>query len=518
MKFDYTYRQDRNIDTWTTLQNSDPAKKWTFAYDPSDRLTGAVREDVATQTILEEYGYGYDKAGNQTLRTDGSTTTHYPANTLNQTTAEQGFGPTRFSGTLDEPATVTVNGQSAQVVSDNGNAPYTFEALVDLAEGSNTVTIEAADGNSNVATQSYSVTVGGVQKTLEYDLNGNLRYEKDSSGAALREFQWDAKNRLVKIIDGTRETEFVYDGMDRRVRIIERENGVEQSNHVYIWDGSQIAQRRAANGATVERNYFDTGFTEGASSYFYTKDHLGSIREVVASDGTTVEASYDYSPWGEVTKIAGTGVESDFLYTGHFYHAESNLHLAIYRAYDPALGMWISRDPIAEEGGMNLYAYVENRPIQAVDPLGLMLYLPHASTTFPTHSGGECVGTFHMRPIDNPTSFEFLQPVTNTVSRGFAGYADHSFLVLSDGSRLSFGGGSSPREGDITVPLNIPSSIDPNLFQQRLKENWPYSGYNPFTNNCRQGMNDAVEKTVDELSPPAPKKKRPWWIPQPFIL
>jgi len=379
-QFDYTYRQDRNIDTWTTLQNSDPAKKWTFAYDDADRLTGAVRTDTTTQTVLEDYGYGYDKAGNRTVLTDGSTTTHYPANDLNQTTAKQGFGPTRFSGTLDEPATVTVNGQSAQVTSDGGSAPYTFEALVDLAEGENTVTVEATDGNANVTTQSYSVTVGGVEKTLEYDLNGNLRFEKDASGAVLREFQWDAKNRLLKIIDGTHETEFVYDGMDRRARIIERENGVEQSNHVYVWDSAQIAQRRAANGSTAQRNYFATGFTEGGNAYFYTRDHLGSVREVVASDGTTVEAVYDYSPWGEVTKIDGTGVESDFLYTGHFYHSESDLHLALYRAYDPALGMWLSRDPIDRIGsrvpellpeGPGLYTYAANSPVNNVDLFGL---------------------------------------------------------------------------------------------------------------------------------------------------
>jgi hypothetical protein len=50
----------------------------------------------------------------------GTANTNYPANQLNQTTAQQGFGPTRFSGTIDEPARVTVNGQSATVMSDGG--------------------------------------------------------------------------------------------------------------------------------------------------------------------------------------------------------------------------------------------------------------------------------------------------------------------------------------------------------------------------------------------------------------
>ena len=178
----------------------------------------------------------------------------------------------------------------------------------------------------------------------------------------------------MKLIDGRHETDFAYDGFDRRVRIIETENGVGQSNKVFLWDDNQIAQRRDRTGATVGRNYFANGFETGGKDYYYTKDHLGSIREVVASDGTTVEAVYDYSPWGEVSKIAGTGAESDFLYTGHFYHDESDLHLTLFRAYNPELGMWLSRDPIAENGGINLYAYVGNDPILRYDPLGLKWY------------------------------------------------------------------------------------------------------------------------------------------------
>ena len=169
---------------------------------------------------------------------------------------------------------------------------------------------------------------------------------------------------------GTRTSEFSYDGLDRRVRVIEKQNGVEQSNQVYIWDGTEIVQRRDSTGVAVARNYFDQGFEEDTSDYFYTKDHLGSIREVVASDGTTVEAVYDYSPWGEVTKTGGTGVESDFLYTGHYHHSPSDLHLTLYRAYDSELGMWLSRDPIAENGGINLYAYVLNDPINWWDADG----------------------------------------------------------------------------------------------------------------------------------------------------
>jgi len=62
---------------------------------------------------------------------------------------------------------------------------------------------------------------------------------------------------------------------------------------------------------------------------------------------------------------------SDFRYTGHYYHEKSDLHLAPYRAYDSVTGRWISEDPIQEAGGINLYGYVQNKPLVAIDELGL---------------------------------------------------------------------------------------------------------------------------------------------------
>jgi RHS repeat-associated protein len=62
----------------------------------------------------------------------------------------------------------------------------------------------------------------------------------------------------------------------------------------------------------------------------------------------------------------------DFGFTGHYFHAPSGLFLAVFRAYDPNIGRWLSRDPMAEKGGINLYAYVGNGPITFIDPLGLV--------------------------------------------------------------------------------------------------------------------------------------------------
>jgi hypothetical protein len=58
-------------------------------------------------------------------------------------------------------------------MSNDGGAPYSFESLVSLDAGANTVVVEAKDGKNNTATKTYAVTATGTAKTFEYDANGN---------------------------------------------------------------------------------------------------------------------------------------------------------------------------------------------------------------------------------------------------------------------------------------------------------------------------------------------------------
>jgi RHS repeat-associated protein len=170
-------------------------------------------------------------------------------------------------------------------------------------------------------------------------------------------------------VNGTHRSEFSYDAFGHRVGIVEKDNGTTTSNKKYLWVGEKIAEERDSTGATTNKRFFGGGFKEGSSTYFYTEDHLGSIREVVDTTGA-VRARYDYDPYGRRTKVSGD-VEADFGYTGHFEHVASGLKLALYRAYDPSTGRWISRDPLGTAGGLNLYGYVGGDPINNVDPLGL---------------------------------------------------------------------------------------------------------------------------------------------------
>ncbi len=83
-----------------------------------------------------------------------------------------------------------------------------------------------------------------------------------------------------------------------------------------------------------------------------------------------ITARLKYDSYGNLIKSSGT--LPDYRYAGLFYHPATGLSLATWRAYDPKIGRWLSRDPIRELGGINLYAYVQDNPLSWVDSWGLI--------------------------------------------------------------------------------------------------------------------------------------------------
>jgi RHS repeat-associated protein len=101
----------------------------------------------------------------------------------------------------------------------------------------------------------------------------------------------------------------------------------------------------------------------------YNLDRGGSVTEMTDQSGNVV-SQYGYDPYGRQTRIGGTGPDADFGYRGTYVHQRSGLLMMGARAYSPALGRFINRDPLEEAGGINMYAYVENNPISRFDPTG----------------------------------------------------------------------------------------------------------------------------------------------------
>jgi RHS repeat-associated protein len=121
----------------------------------------------------------------------------------------------------------------------------------------------------------------------------------------------------------------------------------------------------------VAKRFFAQGEQQGGTNYYYLRDHLGSVREMVSSSGSIVsEATYD--PYGVAT-VSGS-VTPTFQYAGYYAHQGSGLNLTWYRGYDPVIGRWLARDPIGYEGGINLFRYVGNGPIIRIDSFGLQYF------------------------------------------------------------------------------------------------------------------------------------------------
>ena len=76
-----------------------------------------------------------------------------------------------------------------------------------------------------------------------------------------------------------------------------------------------------------------------------------------------------------MTVLSGTYVP-DFGYAGYYLHQPTDLNFTVFRAYDPELGQWISRDPIGERGGVRLHGYAGGDPINYVDPSGKIFVEP----------------------------------------------------------------------------------------------------------------------------------------------
>ena len=114
---------------------------------------------------------------------------------------------------------------------------------------------------------------------------------------------------------------------------------------------------------------------------FYHKNHLDHVYAVSDKDGKILER-YRYSPFGQIEVYGPTGtylgnstknsaIGNTRTWNTRILDPDTNLYMYKYRHYHAALGRFMSRDPIGEAGGPNLYAFVGNNPLNGWDLLGL---------------------------------------------------------------------------------------------------------------------------------------------------
>lgn len=213
-------------------------------------------------------------------------------------------------------------------------------------------------------------TGGGTQ--FSYDGNGNPTTYKGST------FAFNENDKLTQITtagtvrlqagyrsDGLRAwkstangtTYFLYDG-DQLVCEFDAAGNLATTN---IW---------GANGLMARQNGVSTG-----SIYYFLWDDRGNIAQLLAAPGNVI-VKFTVTAWGERVSDQGSQGALDAYFGlggqfGNYLDRETGLTLCGQRYYDSGTGRWLNRDPIGTAGGLNVYGYCGNNPVNMIDPEGL---------------------------------------------------------------------------------------------------------------------------------------------------
>jgi RHS repeat-associated protein len=331
-----------------------------YGYDATYRLVSADRSSGTPS----RWRFAYDAVGNRTADQTGDASNGAVFNSLNQLLSRAPGGALAFRGTTNEPASVTIAGQPAQTTSAN-----TFSAQTPVASGNTDVAVTATDPSGNARTNTYRVSESGATASYTYDPNGNLTTKTEGSDTWT--YEWNARNDLTRVLkNGVEQARLSYDPLGRRVEKLA--GGVTST---YTYDAEDIL--REARGSSAFKYVHGPGIDEplaaddgGALTYLHS-DGLWSIMRTTSAAGA-VGVTRQYDAWGNAEAGA---TEAGYAFTGREWDMESRLYYYRARYYDSTNGRFITEDPIGLLGGVNLYVYVGNKPVTAIDPSGLEAFV-----------------------------------------------------------------------------------------------------------------------------------------------
>lgn len=235
-----------------------------------------------------------------------------------------------------------------------------------------------------------------------------MRISSASANDYLTTYSWDYRDRLTDVYFYnnssvlTSHVHYIYDVLNHRISKSIDSTGSGSYDRIedYVYDGNEVVLDFAdPDGAGPQSVALATRYLNGPGNTLVTdqvfaqenastgdvlwllSDNLGTTRDVV-DDSSTLQAHFVYNSFGQLA--SGPTNLTRFLYTGEEWDADVGLQYNWHRWYDPAVGRWISEDPIGFEGhDANVSRYVGNAVTDQRDPSGLS-WLPPGVNLTPT--------------------------------------------------------------------------------------------------------------------------------------
>ena len=204
---------------------------------------------------------------------------------------------------------------------------------------------------------------GGL--TFAYD-SGTRLTSVSSNGVVIASYDYDAFDRRVRKVTPEAETTFIYDGWNLVLEEVVHTNGADDRIE-YVW-GKDLSGTLDGAGGVGGLLYLK----HNGAIYIPLYDANGSVIGYLDAAGNLV-ATFAYDAFGnriEQSNNPNNRTIEHFLrfrYSTKYFDPESGLYYYGYRFYSPVLARWLTRDPIEEQGGINLYAFCGNNGVNGFD-------------------------------------------------------------------------------------------------------------------------------------------------------
>ena len=161
----------------------------------------------------------------------------------------------------------------------------------------------------------------------------------------------------------TKRQRYIYNGYVQIAEIDSTNEDAPQVVKTYLWDPSEPVATRVLH-MTVWNNGTET------ESLYYTHDLQKNVTALFGQAAGR-RAQYEHDPYGNPINTTGDAAgQNSYRYSSEYHDEDLGLVYYNYRHYNPTDGRWTSRDPIAEQGGWNLYGFVDNKSTKYYDILG----------------------------------------------------------------------------------------------------------------------------------------------------